>query len=210
MSVQVCSGCQGRNLPQAEICEWCGRHFDGRAGGFSLRWWHLATALLFGFVLLAAISMVFLSNVRLPSMNELRARAPVSPVPAAAATTLPTRAATPALTLATPRPSGSPGAAAIAAPTPVPPPSPTAAPARYVRIANTNGLGVFLREEPGPQSQRITPAVAEGALLRLVGPEQTVQAQIWRLCEHEGRAIQGWVPAQYIQPAETVPTPARP
>ena len=40
MSVQVCPGCQGRNLPQAETCEWCGRPFDGRASGFALRWWH--------------------------------------------------------------------------------------------------------------------------------------------------------------------------
>ena len=149
--------------------------------------------------------MVFLSNVRVPSLSDIRARPTPSPVPAAQATALPTRAATPVLTLATPKPAGSPVAAA-----PTAPPSPTAAPARYVRIANTNGLGVFLREEPGPQSQRITPAVAEGALLRLVGPEQTVQAQIWRLCEHEGRGIQGWVPAQYIQAVEAVPTPARP
>ena len=50
MSVQVCPGCQGRNSPQAETCEWCGRPFDGRARGFSLRWWHLATALLFAVV----------------------------------------------------------------------------------------------------------------------------------------------------------------
>jgi len=190
------------------VCEWCGRRFDGRTGGFSLRWWHIATALLFGFVLLASVSVVFLSNVRLPSVSDLRARPAASPEPVAQATTLPTRAATPGLTRATPKPAGSP--AAVVAPTPIPLPSPTAAPARYVRIANTNGLGVFLREEPGPQSQRLTPAVAEGALLKLVGPEQTVQAQIWRLCEHEGRGIQGWVPAQYIQAVETVPTPARP
>jgi hypothetical protein len=206
MSVQDCPGCQGRNLPQAAICEWCGRPFDERARGFSLRWWHLATALLFGFVLLALASVMFLSNVRLPSVSDLRAKPTVLPVPIAQATVLPTRAATPGLTLATPKPAGSPAAA----PTPVPPPSPTAEPARYVRVANTNGLGVFLREEPGSQSQRLTPAVAEGALLRLVGPEQTVQAQIWRLVEHEGRSIQGWVPAQYVQAVEAVPTPASP
>lgn len=206
MSVQVCPGCQGRNPPQALICEWCGRRFDGRAGGFSLRWWHLAAALLFGFVVLASVAVVFLSSVRLPSLSDLRARPTPSPPPAVQATALPTRAATPGLTLAAPKPASSPAAA----PTPVPPPSPTLAPARYVRVANTNGLGVFLREEPGAQSQRITPAVGEGSLLRLVGPEQTVQAQIWRLCEHEGRGVQGWVPAQYLQAVESVPTPTRP
>jgi hypothetical protein len=79
-----------------------------------------------------------------------------------------------------------------------------------VRIVNTNGLGVFLREEPGTQSQRIQPAIAEGALLKVVGPEQTVQAQTWRLCEHEERGIQGWVPAQYLLQVDLVPTPGRP
>jgi hypothetical protein len=206
MSVQVCPGCQGRNLPQAETCEWCGRPFDGRAGGFSLRWWHVATAMLFGFVVIATVSLVFLSANRLPTVADFRPK-PASPTPVVAATLLPTRASTPGLTLATPKPAGSPAATA----TPVAPPSPTAAPARFVRVANTNGLGVFLREEPGPQSQRIVPAVREGALLRLVGPEQTVQAQIWRLCEDEGRnGVQGWVPAQYLQAVETTPTPTAP
>ena len=205
MSVQVCPGCQGRNVPEAEACEWCGRSFRGHAGGFSLRWWHLATALLFGFVALATLSLVFLSSARLPSISDFRARPAASPTPRLEPTILPTRAATPAQTLATPIPAPSPAAVA-----PEPAPSPTAPPARYVRVANTSGLGVFLREEPGSQSQRIQPAIAEGALLRLVGPEQTVQAQIWRLCEHEGRGVQGWVPAQYLQPVEAVPTPARP
>jgi hypothetical protein len=206
MSVQVCPGCQGRNSSQAETCEWCGRPFDGRASGFALRWWHVATAMLFGFVVIATVSLVFLSANRLPSVADLRPR-PSSPAPVAVATALPTRAATPGLTLATPKPAGSPAATA----TSEPPPSPTAQPARFVRVVNTNGLGIFLREEPGPTSQRIVPAVREGAMLRLVGPEQTVQAQIWRLCEDEGRnGVQGWVPAQYLQAVETTPTPAAP
>lgn len=203
MSVQVCPGCQGRNAPQAASCEWCGRPFDGRARGFAFRWWHLVTVLLFGFVVVATGALVYLSSARLPSLADLRVRPAASPEARIEATALPTRAATPGLTLATPKPASSP----VAAPTPVPPPSPTVAPARYVRIVNTTGIGVFLREEPGPQGQRIQPAVGEGALLRLVGPEQTVQAQIWRLCEHEGRGVQGWVLAQYLQAVEITPTP---
>jgi hypothetical protein len=206
MSVQVCPGCQGRNSPQAETCEWCGRPFDGRAGGFALRWWHLLTALLFGFVVVATISLALLSASRLPSLPDFRPRPSASPAVRIEATALPTRAATPGLTLATPKPVSSPAATA----TPVPPPSPVAQPARYLRVVNTNGLGVFLREEPGPQGQRIVPAVAEGGLLRMMGPEQTVQAQIWRLCEHEGQGVQGWVPAQYLQAVEVTPTPTRP
>jgi hypothetical protein len=205
MSVQVCPGCQGRNSPQAETCEWCGRLFDGRTRGFSFRWWHLAIVLLFGFVVVATGTLAYLSTSRLPSFSDLRAKPTASPAVQAAATALPTRAATPGLTLATPKPASSPATA-----TPVPEPSPTSGPARYVRVVNTTGLGVFLREEPGSLSQRIVPAVAEGSVLRVVGPEQTVQAQIWRLCEHDGRGVQGWVSAQYLQSVETTPTPTRP
>jgi hypothetical protein len=194
------------------MCEWCGRPFDGRARGFSVRWWYLATILLFGFVVIATGTLVYLNSARLPSLADFRPNPAASPVARVEPTMLPTRAATPGLTLAAPKPSASPARAPTTAPEPSPPPSSgqAAAPARYVRIANTTGLGVFLREEPGSQSQRIVPAVAEGALLKLVGPEQTVQAQIWRLCEHEGRGIQGWVSAQYLQAVETTPTPTPP
>src|SRR5688572_19442602 len=136
MSVQVCPGCHGRNLPEAAICEWCGRVFDGRASGFALRWWHLATAMLFGFVVVATLSLVFLSANRLPSLSDFRAKPAASPTVRVEPTTLPTRAATPGQTLATPIPPPSPAAAAPNAP----PPEPTAPPVRYARVTNTNGL----------------------------------------------------------------------
>jgi hypothetical protein len=162
---------------------------------------------LFGLVVLAIFALAFLSSSRI-DLRDLRPRtagAP-SPAPVVEVTALPTRAATSGVVLNTP----------VGAPTPVPrtptpaPPTATPVPARYVRIANTQGLGVFLRQEPGSQAERIQPALAEGAILRLVGPEQTVQAQIWRLCEHEGRRIQGWVAAQYLQSVDLTPTPSRP
>lgn len=211
MSVQVCPGCQGRNASQAATCEWCGRPFDGRAGGFSVRWWYLATVVLFGFVVIATGTLLYLNASRLPSISDFRPQPAASPPPTAEPAALPTRAATPGLTLGAPKPAGSPAALGQAATaTPVSAPSPSPPPARYARVVNTTGLGVFLREEPGSQGQRIVPAVAEGAILRLVGPEQTVQAQIWRLSEHEGRGIQGWVSAQYLQAVETTPTPTPP
>jgi hypothetical protein len=157
-------------------------------------------------VVVATGLLLYLNASRLPSLSEFRPKPAASPPALVEPTLLPTRAATPGLTLATPKPASSP----VATTTPIPQPSPTSPPDRYVRVVNTTGLGVFLREEPGPQGQRILPAVAEGAILRLVGPEQTVQAQIWRLCEHEGRGVQGWVLAQYLQPVETAPTPTRP
>src|SRR5215218_9490793 len=108
MSVQVCPGCQGRNLPDAATCEWCGRPFDGRSSGFALRWWHLATALLFGFVVVATLSLVFLSANRLPTLSDFRPKPAASPTARIEPTTLPTRAATPGQTLATPIPVPSP------------------------------------------------------------------------------------------------------
>ena len=75
-------------------------------------------------------------------------------------------------------------------------PSATPVPADYVRVVNTNGLGVFLRErarpaEPAHRASRGGRAPSCG----LVGPEQTVQAQVWRLCEQEGRMSRAGSPA---------------
>jgi hypothetical protein len=165
--------------------------------------------MLFGFVVIALVTLLYLNTARLPSMSDLRPRPAAAPSPTARvdATALPTRAATPGLTLATPKPAGSPEPP----PTSAPEPTETPQPARFVRVFNTNGLGVFLREEAGAQGQRIVPAVREGALLKLVGPEQTVQAQRWQLCEDEGRnGVQGWVPSQYLQAVDVTPTPAAP
>jgi hypothetical protein len=204
MSLQVCPGCQGRNTPQAAICEWCGRPFDGRSRGFTLRWWHLASGVLFGLVVAATATLAFLNVSRF----DIRPRPVASPAPVTEVTALPTRAATAGIVL--PTPISQPPPVTVAAATPAPQATPTPDPPRYVRVTNTGGLGVFLREEPGPQSQRLQPAIGENAILRLVGPEQTVQAQVWRLCENEGRHVQGWVAAQYLQDVQTTPTPTRP
>src|SRR5215210_314610 len=138
MSVQVCPGCQGRNSPQAASCEWCGRPFDGRTGGFWLRWWHIATVMLFGFVIIATGALLYLNAARLPPIPDFRTRPAASPEARVEVTALPTRAATPGLTLATPKPALSPETTA----TPIPEPSPTSEPARYARVVNTTGIGV--------------------------------------------------------------------
>jgi hypothetical protein len=203
MSLQVCPGCQGRNDPRAAVCEWCGRPFNGRPQGFALRWWHLASGLLFSLVVAAMVALVVLNASRF----DIRPRPAPSPAPVAAASPLPTRAATAGLVL--PTPITQPPTATALASTPPPDTTATPEPAKYVRVFNTGGLGVFLREEPGAQSARIQPALAEGTVLRLVGPEQTVQAQVWRLTEHEGRHVQGWIAAQYLQDVQTTPTPTR-
>jgi hypothetical protein len=203
MSVQICPGCQGRNDPRAAICEWCGRPFDGRSRGFTLRWWHLASGALFGLVVVATAALVYLNVTRF----DIRPRPAPTAGPVVEASPLPTRAATAVVVL--PTPITQPPTATPRAEAPAPEESPTPEPPRYVRVFNTGGQGVYLREEPGAQAGRIQPPLGEGTVLRLVGPEQTVQAQVWRLCEHEGRHVQGWILAQYLQDVQTTPTPTR-
>src|SRR5690242_8957320 len=98
MSVQVCPGCQGRNDPRATSCEWCGRPFDGRSQGFTLRWWHLASGILFGLVVAATVALAFLNTARF----DIGPRPAASSVPAVEVSPLPTRAATAGLILPTP------------------------------------------------------------------------------------------------------------
>lgn len=205
MSTQICPGCQGRNAPTVDVCDWCGRPFRENRGPFILHWWHLAAVALIGAVVLAVGALFVLGGSR------LEARAPAAPqAPAVVATAAPTAApppAAPAAPLPTPISKPKPAPSPASEPS-EPDATPAPPPARYVRVANTGGLGVYLRQEPGPQGERVQPALAEGIVLRLVGPEETVQAQIWRLCELEGREIQGWVPALYLQATDTPPTPS--
>jgi hypothetical protein len=186
---RVCPGCGGRNAPQADACDWCGRPFSGQRRSISVRWWPLAASILFGLVVVAVVSLAILNANR----PDVRPRP--SPTADARATPLLLPAAPPTPAPPTPRPPP-----ATATSLPAAPPSPTPA-ARYVRVSNTGGLGVNIRREPGSQGQPVI-AVAENTILKLLGPEETVQARTWRLCEHEARGIQGWVPADFLQPTD--------
>ena len=198
--VQVCPGCGGRNVPRAESCDWCGRSFSGRQRSFSLRWWPLAVSILFGGVVVAVVGLSLLNAARPESRPK--------PTPASTPSTAlsPIAQATAASTRPAASPSPAPAPTAIA---PEPAATATPEPPRYARVFNTGGLGVNLRRDPGPQGQALL-AVPETTILRLLGPEETVQARVWRLCEHEARGVQGWVPAEYLQPTDQVPTRARP
>ena len=194
---QVCPGCGGRNLPGADSCDWCARSFSGRQRSFSLRWWPVVLAVLLAGVVTAVVGLSLLNAAR-------PADRPVSTIAeagSASPTAAPARASPTSTRTAPARP-----AAPTAAPTPEPSPSPE--PPRYARVFNTGGIGVNLRKDPGPQGQPLL-AVSETMLLRVLGPEETVQARVWRLCEHQGRGLQGCVPAEYLQPTDQVPTPAR-
>jgi hypothetical protein len=201
MNVQVCPGCGGRNAPRAESCDWCGRSFSGRQRSFGIRWWPLVGSVLFALVVAGVVALAVLNATR----PDARAR----PTPPSAAAEGPTARPTDAGPPAAPPPRTPTPATRPPTPTAPAPPTATPPPPRYARVVNTGGIGVNLRRDPGPQGQPVT-AVPDNALLRLVGPEETVQARLWRLCEHEARGVQGWVPAEYLQPTDQVPTPGRP
>ena len=202
MDEHICQGCGARNAAEAEVCDWCGRSFVQRRRSLSVRWWQLFGSILFGLVVAAVVGLAILNASRPEPRPRQAASGPVATDTPAEAARQPGSDATPAtdpIRTPTSRP---------ASPTPAPAPTATPPPPRYARVANTGGLGVTMRRDPGPQGQSVG-AVSENALLKLVGPEETVQARLWRLCEYEGRGIQGWVPAEYLQQTDQLPTPSR-
>jgi hypothetical protein len=206
-NVQVCPGCGGRNGARAESCDWCGRPFSERRRGSGIRWWKLAASIVLGTAVAVVVVLAVLNATRpdaRPAPAAAGATVSAGPTVAAAAPEPTPTAATPAARPADPTP---PPRRATITPTP-PPPTATPVPPRYVRVVNTGGLGVNLRRDPGVQGQPVL-AVPDNTLLRLVGPEETVQARLWRLCEHQGRNVQGWVPSDFLQPTDQVPTPGR-
>ncbi len=164
-------------------------------------------ALLLGGTAAAVVGLALLDAGRPAATATPEAGAAPTPLPSVPAPT-PFSTRPPALS----SPSSTetvPPTSTAAANQPVDAPAPEPTPPRYARVFNTNGLGVNLRKEPGPQGQPLL-AVAEATVLRVLGPEETVQARVWRLCEHEARGVQGWVPAEYLQPSDQGPTPGRP
>jgi hypothetical protein len=86
---------------------------------------------------------------------------------------------------------------------PTPEPSPTAQ-LQLARIANTNGLGVTVRLEPGPQATRAG-VLREGTRVILTGNDQTVAARPWREIETEDHNLKGWVLGDFLQLVQTAP-----
>jgi hypothetical protein len=119
-----------------------------------------------------------------------------------AATVAPTPAVTPRVTAASPpTPTPEPLAASppTAIPTEPPTPEPTATPQlQEARIANTAGLGVSVRQQPGPQAPRAG-VLREGTRVLLTGNDQTVAARPWREIETEDHNLKGWVLGDFVQ-----------
>ena len=190
-----CPGCGGRNAADSAECDWCGRPFVSQGRRLRITAWQILSSLL----LLALIGAV----ATLAYLNAGRALPPVRasvPTPTQSPTVQPTPVVTPRLTTpatATPAPPPKP-------PTEPPAPPPTEAPTptpqlQAARVANTGGLGVSVRSQPGPSSPR-SGVLRDGTRVLLTGNEQTVAARVWREIETEDRGIRGWVLGDFLQP----------
>jgi hypothetical protein len=117
--------------------------------------------------------------------------------PAMSPTPLPPTATTIAQSTA----SLTPGSTASASQTPSSlTPTPSAA-GEYVRIANTDRQGAFIRREPRANAPGIV-AYREGTVLRIVGPDTVVDGRPWRQVE-DSRGNRGWTPREYLEPSPT-------
>jgi hypothetical protein len=66
-----------------------------------------------------------------------------------------------------------------------------------VRVANTDGIGAFLRRSPN-LNDRLR-AWPDNTLLKVVGPDTTAEGIDWKQVE-DPAGNRGWIPAQYTRP----------
>jgi hypothetical protein len=177
-----CPGCGGRNPESATICDWCARPLRNATSERPRA--RVTLPILIGLFLIAlAIGAVLLiSTMSRPTSSVTGSAVAVSsPIPSAS-----------------PRP---------LAPTSVPTitPQPTAAPVvRRARVVNTGGDGALVRREPSVNAPSAG-LVREEGVVTLLGPEETVQAQVWWQVEDD-QGNQGWIRADYLAEIEE-PTP---
>jgi hypothetical protein len=92
----------------------------------------------------------------------------------------------------------------ISTQSPTPTPTASAIPSgsggisQWVVIANTDKVGVFLRNSPNMEDKTV--AYPEGTRMRVIGPDTENQGRRWKqVATGDGRT--GWVPAEYTAPA---------
>jgi hypothetical protein len=165
--------------------------------------WQVISSLLLLALIGAVAALAILNAGRaLPPARASASTATLAP------TLVPTPAVTPRVTVAA---TSTPLALIAGPPTPEPTPSepptpePTATPQlAQAKIANTNGLGVTVREQPGPTATRAG-VLREGAIVFLTGNDQTVAARPWREIETPDRSLKGWVQGDFLQAAQASP-----
>jgi hypothetical protein len=200
--IAVCPGCGGKNPGGSTECDWCGRPFLSKGGRLRLTIWQIFSSLL----LLGLIGAV----AALAVLNAGRALPPVRVVAAAATSTsqptlVPTPAVTPRVTAAN-APTATPQPAAPTQP-PTEPPTPEATPTPQLQealIINTAGLGVSVRQQPGPSAPRAG-VLREGTRVLLTGNDQTVAARPWREIETLDHNLKGWVQGDFVQSVQPPP-----
>jgi hypothetical protein len=75
--------------------------------------------------------------------------------------------------------------------------APVPASVAAVRVANTDGIGAFLRRSPN-LNDRLR-AWPDNTLLKVVGPDTTAEGIDWKQVE-DPAGNRGWIPAQYTRP----------
>jgi len=172
----VCPGCGARNEPSARVCEWCARPFVVERHQLVVPW--LAPASIGAIVLLATGTIIAaIVGARVTSGRD------TPPEPTGISVEAPDEAAT------------SEPAAVFTATAAA---SPEAD--EFVRIANTGGSGAFLRREPRPAAAGVV-AHRDGTILRVVGPNATVDGRVWREVE-DAQGNRGWTPREFVVPSE--------
>ena len=126
--------------------------------------------------------------------------AAVPPTPAISPGTLPTRPAGVTLVPApATRPNSEPGPRPTAV-TSAGASTPSAKPdGEQVKIADSGGTGVNMRERPGPTGPVIK-TVPDGTVLRVVGADQQMDGQTWRNVRDDTGST-GWIAAELLEPA---------
>jgi len=204
--IVTCPGCGGRNPTGSNECDWCGRPFVSKGGRLRLTIWQLLTSLMLLAIISAVAALAYLNQGRaLPPVRAASATATVvlTSVPTPAVTPRVSAAAAPTTAPAAPTtltgPTPEPTSAQEATPEPTPEPELQAA-----LIANTNGQGVWVHLQPGPQSQRAR-VLREGTRVLLTGNDQTVAARPWREIETEDHNLKGWVQGDFLQLVPAAP-----
>jgi SH3-like domain-containing protein len=72
-----------------------------------------------------------------------------------------------------------------------------------VRVANSLGAGVNLRAKAGERGQRLK-AVPEGAVLEIVGTDETADGLIWRNVR-DASGANGWMAAKFLARVQQQP-----
>ena len=177
----TCPGCGARNEADARACDWCGRPFVDEQRQTRAPWLIPATA---GLISLFAVGTI------IAALLGARSAAPRTDV-AVASTAAPVASAE--TTADEP-----PVQVEVTAPPPV---EESAPPQEFVRIANTGGVGAFIRREPQANAPGLV-ALRDGSVVRVVGPDTTVANRVWRNVEDQ-RGNRGWAPAEYLAPSDT-------